>query len=95
MPENPTQKLSDDRDKQAQEQGHSSQQIAQQTTEIAAVQEQIQAGETGGSRQQTKHPAREFWQVPGASKSWDPEPRSERREHRQQQQDRDGFGFSL
>jgi hypothetical protein len=87
MPENPNQKSTDDRDRQAQEPA--------QTTDIAAVQRQIQAGETGGSRQHTKHAARDFWQVPGASESWNPEPKGKRREQHQQQQDRDGFGFSF
>ena len=95
MPENPIQKLSDDRDKEGQEQAQSLQRTAQQTTDIATVQQQSQAGETGGSRQHTKHVLRDFWQVPGASESFTPEPKSEHREQRQQQQDRDGFGFSF
>ena len=95
MPENPAHKLSADRDNQLQEQAQSSRQIAQQTTEIAAVQQQIQAGEIGGSRQQNQHAARHFWQLAGASESFNPEPKSERREQREQQQDCDGFGFSF
>ena len=95
MPENPTQKLSDDRDKQVQEPAQSSQRTAQEATDIATVQQQIQAGELNGSRQHTKHAAREFWQVPGASESFNPELKSERREQRQQREDRDGLGFSL
>jgi len=43
----------------------------------------------------TQSMPRDFWQVPGASESWNPEPKSERREQHQQQQDRDGFGFSF
>ena len=95
MPENPIQKLSDDRDKEGQEQAQSLQRTAQQTTDIATVQQQIQVGETGGSRQHTKHAARDFWQVPGASESFNREPKSERREDRQQRQDRDDLGFSF
>lgn len=94
MPENPAHNLSADRDKQIQEQAQSSQQIAQQTTEIAAVQQQIQAGEIGGSRQQNQHPSRHFWQVAGAPETVVPETKIEPEEQRQKQQDRDDFGFS-
>ena len=95
MPENPTHNLLADRDKQTQEQAESSRQIAQQTTEITAVQQQVQAGEIGGSRQQYQHASRHFWQVAGASAFFNPEPKSERSQERQRQQERDGLGFSL
>ena len=94
MQENPTHNLLADRDKQIQEQTQSSQQIARQATEIAAVQQQIQAGEIGGSRQQHQHASRHFWQVAGAPETIVPEAKIEREQQRQKQQDRDDFGFS-
>ena len=42
-----------------------------------------------------ERPEGHFWQVPGASEALTPERKVERRQERQQQQDRDGLGFSL
>ena len=91
MPENPAQMLSADRDEQA----HNSHEVAQQTIDMAAVQQQVQAGEVDGFRQQNRHTGRHFWQVPAASEAVNPEPKNERSQERQRQQERDGWGFSL
>lgn len=95
MPENAGFNASGDRERQAPEQSQGSQELANQTNESAAVQQQIQAGEIGRSRQHDHPTARQFWQIPGASEAIIAERKNERGKESWEREEQRGFGVSF